>query len=75
MDAYHLSPDDDRLAELVGRAENGESIAIERDGQVVARLVPVASGALDLAELKRRRAALPSDPVDRVAEMRAQARY
>jgi antitoxin (DNA-binding transcriptional repressor) of toxin-antitoxin stability system len=35
-------PETDELAALVAKLEHGEEVVIERDGQPVARLVPVA---------------------------------
>ena len=47
MDAYHLSPADERLAELVERAQADGSVEIEREGRVVARIVPIAKPAIE----------------------------
>lgn len=80
MDAYRISDADGPLAELIGRAEAGESVEFERDGGIVARLVPVGVGDLadapfDIEAIRAFAATLPFDPVDSVAEMRRQARY
>ena len=80
MDAYRLSPENDPLADLVGRAENGESVDIERDGRVVARIVP-ASEALegkkpfDLAAYFESIKDMPVYPGNSVVDMRKEARY
>lgn len=81
MDAYHLTPTDGTLSDLVDRAAAGESVEIERDGRIVARLVPTPppATAIDSFDWKAHRAwaraNLPHDPTSSVVEMRNQARY
>lgn len=81
MDAYRITDADDRLNELVGRAEAGENVEIERDGRIVARLVaagsdPVRSGAdFDWNAYFEATKAWPFDPTNSVVEMRKDARY
>ena len=81
MDAYHLSPTDGSLADLVGRVEAGESVEIERDGRVVARIVPVMIPSAEQKtpfdweaywELIKD---MPCYPGNSVVDMRKEARY
>lgn len=43
MDRIPLSETEGRMAELVGRVEKGEEVVILRDGEPVAKLVPLQS--------------------------------
>ena len=81
MDAYHLSPTDGSLADLVGRAEAGESVEIERDGRVVARIVPVRTPPVegktpfDWPAYFKSIEGMPYYPGNSVVDMRKEARY
>lgn len=80
MDAYTIRDAAERLDDLVGRAEAGESVDLSRDGRVVARLVPVAADAVpakpfDLAAYYESIKDMPIDPTNSVVEMRKLARY
>lgn len=80
MDAYQLSRSDERLSELMDRVESGESIEIEREGCVVARLVPVAvepaiKKPFDLVAYYESIKDMPVCPGNSVVDMRKEARY
>ncbi len=80
MDAYRISDADGTLNDLIGRVEAGESVDIERDGRVVARLVPSTDPVqtpprFDWENYFEQVRKLPFDPTNSVAEMRKQARY
>jgi antitoxin (DNA-binding transcriptional repressor) of toxin-antitoxin stability system len=80
MDAYTIRDAAERLDDLIDRAEAGESVDIEREGRVVARLVPVAdepakTTPFDLAAYYESIKDMPVYPGDSVAEMRKEARY
>lgn len=46
-------------ADVLGRVERGESLTVTRDGQPVARVVPLPRGASRVEELIARRRWLP----------------
>ncbi len=80
MDAYNLSPADDRLADLVSRAEAGEHIDIVREGKVVARLVAATDKAkadkpFDWATYRESIKGMKVYPGNSVVDMRHEARY
>ena len=66
------------FAEYVARAEQGEEIAITRNGQVVARLVPPKPRAVldpDLLAARRNRLHTPTDMPNLVLVARREERY
>jgi prevent-host-death family protein len=66
------------FAEYVARAEQGEEIAITRNGQVVARLVPPKPRAVldpDLLAVRRNRLHTPKDMPNLVLIARQEERY
>lgn len=82
MDAVSLADLKDQIDALIGRVEAGESIDVARDGQTVARIVPVKAlperSPIDVDALRRLAASLPFDPSDAggiVRRMRDDARY
>lgn len=54
MGAYQLKQDDTELAALLSRAEAGEEIAVERNGTVVAKIIPFRAPDPMEAKPKRR---------------------
>ena len=80
MDAYHLSPADERLTELVDRVEAGENVEIEREGRIVARIVPIvvtsaATAPFDWPAYWESIKDMPVYPGNSVVDMRKEARY
>jgi prevent-host-death family protein len=66
------------FAEYVARAEQGKEIAITRNGQVVARLVPLKPCAVldpDLLAARRNRLHTPTDMPNLVLVARREERY
>ena len=66
------------FAEYVARAEQGEEIAITRNGQVVARLVPPKPRVVldpDLLAARRNRLHTPKDMPNLVLIARQEERY
>ena len=72
-------PTDEGLSDLVGRAEAGETVDIERDDRVVARIVPadhVAGAApFDWRIYFESIKDMPCYPGNSVVDMRREARY
>jgi antitoxin (DNA-binding transcriptional repressor) of toxin-antitoxin stability system len=80
MDAYTIRDAAERLDDLIGRAEAGESVDIEREGRVVARLVPVAEPVAETTPFDwpaywESIKGMPVYPGNSVVEMRKEARY
>ena len=89
MDAIRLDEGNRELDKVVGRAEAGETVEIMRGERVVARIVPVETGAAIapekrmtqeewrafLREIEEFASTLKYDPTNSVEEMRKQARY
>ena len=68
MSEISLAEAEGKLADLVERARNGETIDITEGGQPIARLVPAAQGPeparepIDIERLRALTASLPFDP-------------
>ncbi|PAX07604.1 type II toxin-antitoxin system Phd/YefM family antitoxin [Sphingomonas lenta] len=89
MNAVRLGDSHWDLDEVVGRAEAGETVEIMRGERVVAKVVPVETGAVIapkklmtpdewkafLREIEEFASTLKYDPTNSVEEMRKQARY
>lgn len=55
-----------RSADVLGRVERGESLTVTRDGEPVARVVPLPRRAAGVEELIARRRHLPAVDADRL---------
>lgn len=79
MDAYSIRDAAERLDDLIGRAEAGESVDIAREGRVVARIVPAATSAekipFDYEAYWESIKDMPVYPGNSVVDMRKEARY
>ena len=77
MDAYTIRDAAERLDDLIGRVEAGESVDIARGGRVVARIVPAADtkAPFDWEAHFAKIKSMPIYPGNSVIDMRKEARY
>ncbi|WP_419804416.1 type II toxin-antitoxin system Phd/YefM family antitoxin [Terriglobus sp.] len=54
MGAYQIKQHDTELAELLNCAEAGEEIALEKDGAIVAKIIPFRAPETDDRPVRRR---------------------